>query len=101
MKWNIVTVLLIVMTISPLEIFSQDIVPFEIIDNDNVGLTVTPYSKFGMAVGDINKAVILIVIITNLVCLLSQNSSVNIKIITNYKVNTSTCAEISRTSLLK
>ena len=36
-------------------ILAQDIVPFEIIDNGSVGLTVVPYSKFGMAVGDINK----------------------------------------------
>lgn len=36
-------------------IFAQDIVPFEIIENESVGLTVAPYSKWGMAVGDINK----------------------------------------------
>ncbi len=34
---------------------AQDLVAFEVMDNDEVGLTVAPYSKWGMAVGDINK----------------------------------------------
>jgi hypothetical protein len=35
--------------------FAQDLTAYEIIDNESIGLTVAPYSKWGMAVGDINK----------------------------------------------
>jgi hypothetical protein len=36
-------------------LFSQDITAFEIIDNQSIGLTVTPFTKWGMAVADIDR----------------------------------------------
>jgi len=55
MNRNIATVILVTIAMTATGLFAQDIVPFEIMDNETMGLTVTPYSKFGMAVGDINK----------------------------------------------
>ncbi|MBN2008155.1 VCBS repeat-containing protein [candidate division KSB1 bacterium] len=58
MKNNIGTLILTIITLCILNvtnIVAQDLVPFEVVNNDEVGLTVAPYSKWGMAVGDINK----------------------------------------------
>ena len=47
--------IVVVVLISACVVFSQDLATYELIDNESVGLTVAPYSKYGMAVGDINK----------------------------------------------
>lgn len=55
MKWNAVSLLLILLASCIPAVFAQEIVSFQIVENESVGLTMAPYEKWGMAVHDIDR----------------------------------------------
>jgi hypothetical protein len=52
---NIFVFLTMFISLSVINACSQDLTAFEVIDNESIGLTVAPFSKYGMAVADIDR----------------------------------------------